>query len=152
MGTRLDENDKKQIAYKNSMYEFSKLVIYRVIRPWLYFNLTWMFHPSCWYERKLIRTMHQFTENVIIERKKTFAGSITNKIEDFQYIAKRKLAMLDLLLSAKADGFLIDDEGIREEVDTFTFEVSYVYLKIKIKNYKQIFRGTTLPLWQLALL
>lgn len=69
--------------------------------------------------------MHQFTESVIKERKKTFTGSITNKIDDDQYIAKRKLAMLDLLLSAKADGFLIDDEGIREEVDTFTFEVSH---------------------------
>lgn len=125
MGTRLDEHDTKQIAYKNSMYEFSKLLIYRVIRPWLYFNSTWMLHSSYWYERKLIRTMHQFTESVIKERKKTFTGSITNKIDDDQYIAKRKLAMLDLLLSAKADGFLIDDEGIREEVDTFTFEVSH---------------------------
>lgn len=125
MGTRLDENDTKQTAYKNSMYEFSKLLIYRVIRPWLYFDSTWVFHPYHWYERKLIKTMHQFTENVIKERKKTFTGSITNKIEDAQFIAKRKLAMLDLLLSAKADGFIIDDDGIREEVDIFTFEVNY---------------------------
>ena len=36
---------------------------------------------------------------------------------------RKRLAMLDLLLSAQQKG-LIDDAGIREEVDTFTFEVT----------------------------
>ena len=34
--------------------------------------------------------------------------------------------MLDLLLSAEKDN-LIDEEGIREEVDTFTLEVSSMF-------------------------
>ena len=34
------------------------------------------------------------------------------------------MAMLDLLLAAETDG-LINYEGIHEEVDTFTFEVSF---------------------------
>ena len=38
--------------------------------------------------------------------------------------------MLDLLLTAEKNG-LIDNEGVKEEVDTFTFEVS--------KNIAQIF-------------
>lgn len=123
MGTRIQQNNVKQMAYKESIREFNKLVVYRVVRPWLYFNFTWMFDPGYWYERKLIKRMQQFTYSVIRERKKTFTGSVIGKIDDAQYIAKRKLTMLDLLLSAKADGFPIDDEGIREEVDTFTFEV-----------------------------
>ena len=40
---------------------------------------------------------------------------------------KKRLAMLDLLLTAEKNG-LIDNEGIKEEVDTFTFEVSYTYM------------------------
>lgn len=36
---------------------------------------------------------------------------------------KKRLAMLDLLLAAENEG-LIDYEGVKEEVDTFTFEVS----------------------------
>lgn len=32
--------------------------------------------------------------------------------------------MLDLLIAAQRNGGLIDDDGIQEEVDTFTFEVS----------------------------
>lgn len=49
--------------------------------------------------------------------------------------------MLDLLLSAEKDG-LIDDEGIKEEVNTFLFGVSLtkpliikcIYLKNYINN------------------
>lgn len=36
---------------------------------------------------------------------------------------KKRLAMLDLLIAEQREG-RIDDEGIQEELDTFTFEVS----------------------------
>lgn len=41
-----------------------------------------------------------------------------------EFHVKKRMAMLDLLLSAEARGENIDENGIHEEVDTFTFEVS----------------------------
>lgn len=48
---------------------------------------------------------------------------LLNYIETLFAGRKKRLAMLDLLLSAQQNG-LIDNEGIEEEVNTFTFEVS----------------------------
>lgn len=49
--------------------------------------------------------------------------------------------MLDTLIAAQKNGQQIDDEGIREEVDTFIFEVyynkylQYINIKYKLTNF-----------------
>lgn len=123
MGTALNENDPKQLEYKNCIYEMGLIAIYRILRPWLYSTLIFFPTPTFWKQRKLINILHKFTLDVIKERKINFSGSITNKLDNVEFTSKRRLAMLDLLLSAKEDGFDITDDGIREEVDTFMFEV-----------------------------
>lgn len=67
--------------------------------------------------QQLIEKLHSFTESVINERK---LKSLENFVDDFG--SKKKLAFLDLLLQSRVDGKPLDDEGIREEVDTFMFE------------------------------
>lgn len=44
----------------------------------------------------------------------------------FNFLVKKKrMAMLDTLIAAQNNGQQIDDVGIREEVDTFIFEVNH---------------------------
>lgn len=57
---------------------------------------------------------------------KLFSIEVNMKIIDHNFFLpgkKKKLAMLDLLIKAEKDN-LIDEDGIKEELDTFTFAVS----------------------------
>lgn len=124
MGTPLHFKTKEQIQYRNAVLQFGNLLVYRVVRPWLYWNPAFVFTPTYWKQMKVANLLRKFSWRVIEERKKTFTGGVFKNIDDAAFISKRRLAMLDLLLSAKEDGLGIDDDGIHEEVDTFMFEVN----------------------------
>ncbi|XP_065165934.1 cytochrome P450 4C1-like [Atheta coriaria] len=127
MGTSLEDaaSEKK---YRNAIHRMGEITVYRLLRPWFYFYIVSLFTHHFYEERFLLRYLKNFTKKVIDEREKTFKDSdITDAQQDAgsdtdAYGTKKKrLAMLDLLLSAKNKGEITYD-GIREEVDTFMFE------------------------------
>lgn len=115
----------------------STVIIHRTVRPWLYPAVSYLFSPKFYKGFVTSSLLHKYSRNIIKRRKDTFnaesvSSNIANDIddEDFVYKTKNKkrLAMLDMLLYAKIMGEDIDEEGIREEVDTFVFEVGFSLL------------------------
>lgn len=75
--------------------------------------------------KKCLKTLHDFTDNVIMTRRNELEKiQITNRNDsEDNSETKGKKAFLDILLQAATpDGKPLSNEDIREEVDTFMFE------------------------------
>nr|XP_022908163.1 cytochrome P450 4C1-like [Onthophagus taurus] len=120
MGTTLAKSGD---TYRDSVYKMGELTVHRIVRPWYYSPLIYIFSRQFWESWITTNYLHKFTMKVIKDRETTFNPSdITTTKDGFQLNTKKKMAMLDLLLSAKRSGSAINDKGIQEEVDTFMFE------------------------------
>ncbi|XP_072942377.1 cytochrome P450 4C1-like [Epargyreus clarus] len=130
MGTKLDEETNNfGKVYKDGIYKLGQYAVYRAQRPWLYPDFLFRFTHIGRKQRDILEILTSFRDKVIDKRrmyKNELAASTDlsygDDNENFcaSKSAKKKMAMLDLLLEAEKAG-IIDAKGIGEEVDTFTF-------------------------------
>jgi len=88
------------------------------------FRSDFIFHFTSLYKKqqKLLSILHGLTDSVIVARRNELAKAPLDLDDDVDEVgAKRKLAMLDILLQSKIDGKPLSNMDIREEVDTFLF-------------------------------
>lgn len=125
MGIRFDLDDKAQEDYKQAIQEMGKLLVYRCTYPWLLVDFIYSLTPySQWKQKSIVKTLHHVSETVLKKRNDNYKYIESQNDSDCEI--KKKLTMLDLLLSLKVNDGVIDDDGIREEVDTFIFAVRHL--------------------------
>ncbi|KAJ3616828.1 hypothetical protein MTP99_011291 [Tenebrio molitor] len=108
MGRKLEFNSEKEKDYKSAFHGLVDILIYRIFRPYFIHIWLYIFTPHFYRELKFVKTLHSFTTEVIAEREKDFHSDSTTQKK------RKRLAMLDLLLTAKREEGLIDNEGIRK--------------------------------------
>lgn len=134
MGIKLDSLDGSQPdEYRKGIYKIAEFLVMRMVTPWLYSDAIYNWLGYRQQLDKYLNKIHSFTRKIIRlrrEKANAEAGTALDQQEEQSTASsegiyfknrKRRYAMLDTLLAAEAQG-LIDEEGIREEVDTFTFE------------------------------
>ncbi|KAF4517612.1 hypothetical protein B566_EDAN002843 [Ephemera danica] len=115
MGQNVRAQDEKDSSYVAAIYEINDLLVYRMLRPWLYPAWSFRISPSGRKHAKCIKTLHDFSNKFRkIGLSNNFANCVGSK--------KQRTAFLDLLLQASEHDPSLTDEEIRSEVDTFTFE------------------------------
>ncbi|KAG7206576.1 hypothetical protein KM043_000260 [Ampulex compressa] len=136
MGTSLQGRGVFQEKYRTAVRAYGQCLAYRLVRPWLHTTLTFALTAVGRSHDTNLSILHNFSKKIIEERKeyheqtggrylKSFAagsaGTEETQEDKVTGIRKKRLAMLDLLIAAQWEK-KIDDQGIREEVDTFIFE------------------------------
>ncbi|XP_032690305.1 cytochrome P450 4C1-like isoform X2 [Odontomachus brunneus] len=134
MGTSPHNLGTMQEKYRHKVHQLGQLLIYRIVRPWLFNDIIFALTPKGREQKKILQNLHGFTEKIIAERKMyhkrtnnkelhNIANNDPIEIDNAEIhgIRKKRIAMLDLLISTSQENNL-SDLDIREEVDTFTFE------------------------------
>ncbi|XP_058796311.1 cytochrome P450 4C1-like [Phymastichus coffea] len=134
MGVKFTEENINE--YRKAIHCVGSSAVYRSIYPWFGPESIFRMTQRGREYKQALNTLHSFTKKIIQERKEfhdntngyfleEFAsdGSKKSLTDDIYHgYRKKRLAMLDLLIAAQRDNQQIDDQGIQEEVDTFTFE------------------------------
>ncbi|XP_014204295.1 cytochrome P450 4C1-like [Copidosoma floridanum] len=157
MGIQVHGREEKMNQYRNAIHKMSNVILHRLLRPWLRFNWLFGLTSMATQQMEILETLHSFTTQIINERKeyhKKTNGEFLKKLVSDELIdnqsndkvlgvSKRRLAMLDHLIAAYKEG-QIDDDGICEEVDTFTFEghdtsaMSMCFLLLLLAEHKDV--------------
>ncbi|XP_035784723.1 probable cytochrome P450 4ac1 isoform X1 [Anopheles albimanus] len=124
MGVKLDSGTMAN-EYRSKIEAIGTMLLNRLMNPWLYDQLSYKVVGLAAKFNKLLRPVHSFTRSIIQQRRELFHQNVRNlgdfSEENVYTNIKQRYAMLDTLLAAEAKQ-QIDEEGIREEVDTFMFE------------------------------
>lgn len=77
MGVKLDSIEEGT-KYREKLYEMTEVLLYRLLRPWLYPDIIYNNTAHRKTLDKLLVPIHKFTKNIINQRRDQFNKNILN--------------------------------------------------------------------------
>lgn len=131
MGVSVEAQKYEHSSYVTNVKLMCRIGLIRTTSVIKSNDILYRFCPEFFWEKKAVQELHDVTYSVI-DKRMNKANTILNDVvkvwDDADVGKKRKLALLDILLASTVDGEPLSREDIREEVDTFMFEVSNLYI------------------------
>lgn len=125
MGVSVNAQKDANSAYVQNVKLMCKISLVRTISVIKRFDITYPLTLDYYREKRALKQLHGVTNSVIDARRSTINDDIKTEVDELG--RKKRLAFLDILLrSTTTDGQPLTREDIREEVDTFMFEVSRI--------------------------
>lgn len=131
MGVKINAQKHENSDYVSNVKLMCRVGVVRTTSIIKSNDFLYVLTPDYYKEKRAVQELHKVTHSVIDLRLK----NITNKINNIRNTKddvgrKEKLAFLDILLKSTVDGKPLTREDIREEVDTFMFEVGkYTFIE-----------------------
>jgi cytochrome P450 family 4 len=123
MGVEIHAQDNPNQEYVRAVQRMSDFIFERFFTVLRQFPALFKFSALAKKQAKELKILHEFTTSVIINRKnqleRDFGKTQLNE-------KKKKMNFLDVLLHSSLNGRSLTNLEIREQVDTFMFEVSTV--------------------------
>lgn len=124
MGTQVNTLSGNNFEYITAVKQYLQILLKKQFSMLKRFDCIFKFTNDYKQLHELLVTLHGFTNSVIKRRRGELiqSGGGGDDIE-MKNDSKKKEVFLNLLLQIRDDGIPLSDEDIREEVDTFMFEV-----------------------------
>lgn len=128
MGIKVNAQDNNKSDYVRSVKEACNIIIQRSLSPIEMFDFLFPFSRNYYRLHKSLKILHNYTNNVVNTRREELKNKGIESDRDIGTGIKSKKPFLDSLLKANISGQPLTQEEIREEVDTFMFEVGNIFL------------------------
>ncbi|EPQ15127.1 Cytochrome P450 4V3 [Myotis brandtii] len=133
MGKSIDAQTNDDSEYVRAVYRMTDLLHRRMKTIWFWHDVLYLLFKEGRDHKRNLKILHNFTTNVINERANEIKRDEERKSDDkgTTLSNRKRKAFLDLLLNVMDDeGNKLSLEAIREEVDTFMFEVFCVVMLV----------------------
>ncbi|XP_055845467.1 probable cytochrome P450 4s3 [Episyrphus balteatus] len=122
MGVQKNAQLESTSEYVTAVQNICRVFHRQCYSPWKRFDSLFRFTNDYQERKRCLGILHGETKRVIDMRKKALKDVDDDVGNNNDIGIKKRLAFLDILLLAQADGADLTDDEIREEVDTFMFE------------------------------
>lgn len=126
MGISINAQTNATNAYVESVGVMKDTIYRRTISIWKLSDWLYPLSRDYWKEKRALKIIHNTTDSVIKKRRQFLLENpeIENITENNNETTKKRLSFLDILLKGSIDGRPLTNQEIREQVDTFLFEVN----------------------------